>query len=310
MIGSTNVSKSPATIVELPKYSGVASVHIVAINPNNDQLRKLGWNIPEGAEEPVYTSTVTKDDGTIRRTARVRFMVQIKDFEDNPVIPLDFWISPEVLTNRDRTKGMVIDQYGRTAWASNDDIANMIVPNYSNGPARLSVPYKRAHRGEEDLVLFLRRYLMCAPFERYDYNTKTYVRNTNPGVLTIDNWEVLCNGNAAEIKDYVSRQPSNCVKVILGIKHGEDNKDRQIFIPNMFISNGVGPSNGIYTAASNAIQKLKLDGYHNDCEYSDKPVEPYVIKPTTVVEDTADEAAFEDDTFTPGESVDDLPFGD
>lgn len=305
MIGNTNSSKTPGSFVNVPLYTGVASVHIVAINPSNEVLRNYGWNIQDGAEEPVYVGSTTKEDGTIRRYARVRFLAQIQDFEDKPVIPLDFVINPEPWYNTTRTKGQVIDSYGRTVWATNEEINNGIIPTYVNGPAKISIPYKRAHRGEEELVAFMRKYLVCAPFERYDSARGVYVKNANPGVLTIDNWEALCNGNAAELKGYIAREPNNCVKVILGVKHTDNNRDRQVFVTDFFISNGMSPNNGIYDSAQRAIDKLKSDGYHDSYEYSAAPVSLYTVTPTVVKQEAEAEVP-----EVEHEDLDDLPFGD
>lgn len=282
MIGNTNASKQPTEFVDVPKYVGVASVKIVAVNPNNDKLRVLGWNIPEGAEEPKYVVEKAQDDGTLRKSARVRFMAQIQDFDDKPIVALDFWISPGAFFNRDSSKCQIIDSYGRTAWATKEELKNGTIPQYSSGPANIATPYKPAHRGEERLVKFLMKYLCCTPFEVKDRNTGKFIRSANPGQLTIDNWQALCNGNASEIVQYLASQPDNRVKVILGISQTDDNKSYQAFVDDLFIANGSRPENGVYPAAERAIDALYADGYHDGYQYSAHPVKPFIVTPTDV----------------------------
>ena len=43
MITNTNTSKQPTEIIDIQKFIGVASVKIMAINPDNAKLRALGW---------------------------------------------------------------------------------------------------------------------------------------------------------------------------------------------------------------------------------------------------------------------------
>ena len=80
MIENVNASKNPSTaeFVDIRKYVGVASVNVLAINPNNDKLRKYGWAIPEGAAEPNYVIIKEEDNKKIKN-ARVRFLVQIQE---------------------------------------------------------------------------------------------------------------------------------------------------------------------------------------------------------------------------------------
>lgn len=322
MLGNTNASKQPTEYVEVPKYVGVASIKIVAVNPNNAKLRSLGWQVPEGADEPKYIVEKTLDDGTIRKSTRIRFMAQIQDFDDKPIVALDFWIRPNVWLNKDGSKCQIIDTYGRTAWATKEELKNNAIPQYASGPAKIAKPYKPSHPGEERLVRFLMKYLVCTPFESYDENSGKYVKNANPGQLTIDDWKALCDGNVREIVGYLATRPDNLLKVILGVSQTEDNKVYQTFIDDVFIGNGASPKNGEYATASKIIDKLMNDGYHDNYQYSAAPVVPFVITPTEVKPDkgfnTAESAAQAssenvDALFSSGDALgaeddDDLPF--
>lgn len=313
MITGTSESKhSGAAYIDMPKYIGVASVKIMAINPDNNKLRALGWTIPEDADEPKYVTTTTAEDGTVKQHARVRFMVQIQELEDKPIIALDYWIRPEPWMNKDRNKCQIIDNYGRTAWGTQEEIRNNKIPVYASGPAKISIPYVPSHRGQEEIVKFLMKYLCCTPFESYDNKTKTWKKNEKPGELTIDNWKTLCSGDARELASYVALQPDNLLKVILGVTTTADNKVYQTFIDSDYLPNNARITNGIYESADKIINRVKEDGYHDNCTFSAAPVSLFTVTPTDVepAAQTPTTTVDVDSLFEEAEpsDPDDLPF--
>lgn len=303
MIESTNASKTPSSgeFADIKKYIGVASVNILAINPNNEKLRMYGWNIPDDAPEPTYVKTVEKD-GKQQKFTRVRFLVQIQDLEDKPVTYLDFLCRPEYSQNNPEQgkpkKWKIIDSYCRTAWATKEEIDNHRVPQYANGPANISTPYKVCHPGEEEILTFLFKYLNINPLQIFDRTRQTWVSNANPGRLTIDDWKEICNGNVKELAYYASRQPENCVKVVLGVQSTDDNKTYQTFLNTGYIGNGARPdaTTGEYVSARKLIDKYYSSREQSNYSFSAMPVKEWTVTPTTV----------EDNSLEP--QPDDLPF--
>lgn len=306
MIENANNSKTAGEFVDSKKYIGVASVNILAINPDNAKLRSFGWNIPADAPEPEYAKDIVGEDGSVARRARVRFMVQIQDLEDKPIVPLDFWIRPEATFNAGKTKGKLIDAFGRTAWGTKEEIKAGKIPNYTSGPANISQQYNLCHVGEEELVTFLMKFLNITPLQVYQNGQ--FVPSKNPGKLTIDNWAKLCAGDVNELISYVALQPDNKVKVVFGVQSGEDNKSFQTFMKSVYIGNGVSPdrSTGEYSRARKAIDKLKEDeakrkqqnpDYSSNVLFDANPVHEYVIVPTNVAENSqADDDDYPEDT--------------
>ncbi len=308
MIENNNVSKMPSSgeFINIVKYIGVASVNVLAINPNNDRLRKCGWDIAEDAEEPKYTMMVERDGKQVK-SARVRFLVQIQDFEDKPIIPLDFWIRPDISINKDNTKCKIIDSYGRTAWGTKDEIKSHAVPQYTSGPANISTSYRPCHYGEEELVTFLMKYLNVTPLHIFDSSKQRFVESKNPGKLTIDNWQALCNGDVKELVEYVALQPDNRVKVVLGVHSTDNNRTYQTFLNTGYISNNILPdrNTGEYPRARKLIDKYldgRVDSQHS---FSASPVKEW-RETATAVEDTV--VNLFDDPKTDADTFDDLPF--
>lgn len=314
MIENVNASKMPSTgeFVTYPKYIGVASINVLAINPNNDKLRKFGWNLPDDAEEPSYLIEKKDENGKITVTSKVRLLAQIQDLDEKPIVMLDFFCRPDILVNKDGTKCKIIDQYGRTAWATKDELKNHKIPVYSDGrEASISYPYKPCHKGEAELVTFLYKYLNITPLQSFDKVSNSWVLSKNPGKLTIDNWNSICSGDISEIAGYLALQPENRVKVILGITSTEDNKSYQAFMNDMYISNGarVDMQTGEYATARKYIDKYFAAFPNSSVSYSATVVKEWKPVATTITEQVnVTTPLFDENGNFTGEPTDDLPF--
>lgn len=320
MIENVNASKMPSNgeFIDVKKYIGVASINVLAINPNNEKLRKYGWSIAEDADEPTYVTTKTDENGKVTKNARIRFLVQIQDLEDKPVISLDFWCRPEIMVSNEKkddagrvvkpAKCKIIDAFGRTAWGTKEECKAHKIPVYASGQeASIATPYKPCHPGEEEMVQFLFKYLNITPLQVFDRNKQVWLPSKNPGRLTIDDWAALCDGNIEEIANYIALQPENRVKVILGVRTTDDNKTYQTFLNTTYIGNGALPdkNTGEYTSARKAIDKY----------FGERTDSPYSFSATPVVEwkETATEVKDNSDNLFEAPSVstdddNDLPF--
>lgn len=289
MITGNNASKnaSASEFVDINKFEGVASISVLALNPNNAKLRSYGWQIPAGATEPQYQTV----DAEGRMSARLRMLVQIHDLDEKPVIALDFWVRPDVMFNKDQTKCKIIDAYGRTAYGTKAEVQGHEIPMYSNGRANISSDYKPCHIGEEELVLFLMKYLNVTPLSIFDRVKQNWVATKNPGRVTIDNWRKLCEGDVSEIAAALAMQPENRVKVILGVRTTDDNKSYQTFLATTYIGNGAIPdrNTGEYASARKAIDKF-VEGHPNTpVEFSAAPVHKWGVTATEVKEPTVED---------------------
>lgn len=297
MIENYNETKMPVEgeVTEFKKYIGVGSINVVAVNPSNDKLRSLGWNVPENAEEPKYIYEKLKD-GKPTTSTKIRLMVQIQDLEDKPVIPIDFWIGQEVSQNATGNKAKIIDDFGRTAWATAEDIKAKRIPEYSNGPASISSNYRYCHRGEEELVRFVFKYMNVTPLQQFDRATNSYVNTKKPGKFAFDSWKKLCMGDVSELKEIFSLKPNNCVKVIFGVTNTDDNKTYQTFLNSAYLGNGMLPDKITheYPAARKAIDKYMERTNRNET-FSAESVKPWTVSATTEVKDNSTGSMFDND---------------
>lgn len=313
MIENANASKVAGNgeFIDVKKYYGVASVKVLAINPKNAVLRKYGWTIDESADEPNYIHTAT--DGS--QSTRVRFLVEIQDIEPKPVISLDFWIRDGFIIGQNSGKCRVIDSYGRVAWATKEEVKAHAIPQYSNGPASIDKDYKACHPGQDKLIAFLFKLLNITPMTQFNKQKNEWVPTKNPGRLTIDDWKKLVSGDVTELAEYVSLQPDNCVKVVLGVKSTDENKTYQTFLSDCdgtskvpYISNASRPDNqtGEYVAARKRIDDFYNNHENSGITFSAAPVREWK-ESATQVEDNSGKM-FDDDGNFVADETDDLPF--
>ena len=323
MIENFNATKNSSNenFENTDKHLGVASINILRVNPKNADLRFYGWKIADDADEPKYVTT--NNEG--KPSARVRFLVELEDTDEavKPVVPMDFWIRPEVRLSNDGTKCQIIDAYGRTAWATKADMKEKSIPLNSAGqPVKIDKNYKPAHYGEAELIAFLMKYLNVTPLQKFSEKQNAWVDTENPGRLTIDNWGELCKGNVKEIEDYVKLQEDNRVKVIFGIRTTDDNKSYQTFFSGdiksgAFISNGARPNkiSGEYDSARKVLDRDRsyyaLNNKNYPYIYSAAPVKIWKQNATEVKDNAnaEDMPDLENNDFSTN-MVDDLPFRD
>ncbi len=282
-------SSSSAPAMEFKRYCGVGTINVLAINPNNATLKKYGWNVEDSTPEPQYAN-LQSQDGT--KYSRLRFLVQIKDLAGKPVIPMDFRISNDFANSKDNKKTQIIDNYGRSAFATKEEFKSKKVPVDKNGNSlSIDKDYRRAHVGEVDVINFLFKYLNITPFQYYDAAKNTWVQNKAPGTLSIDDWGKIVNGDVSELIGYISEFPDNCMKVIFGLQTTDENRVYQMFIRQKYLGNAsvVDKLSGEYKAAQNEINRFMA--YHTTGNYifSAAPVREWSPESTEVKDNSSDE---------------------
>lgn len=291
MITNFNDTKtsSESNFPEVKKYIGVGTVKVLAVNPSNSILKQYGWTVPDGADEPSYVS-VDKDG---KKNARVRFLVQIQELDEKPIVGIDFWIRPEFRTSNSsgELKVQVIDNFGRAAYVTKEEYDKRAIPLTSNGnPAKIDKKYRMAHSGEVDLVQFIMTFLNVTPFEVYDNAKKAWIPTKNPGEMTIDNWDKLCNGDVKEIRDYIALKPNNQMKVGFGVRTTQENKSYQAFLSSVFFANNIylDPKTNLYGKVQREIDKY-MQWHGNSSvtlQFDAAPVHEWTVSASNVTDNS------------------------
>ena len=286
------VAKGRSTdTAEYKRYIGVAPVFINAVNPTKKELE--GFYNTTIDNEPKYLGEVEVNDKKIPNV-RIDFIVTTDETVVGTALrtKISFFIRNEYRYNRDRTKVQVIDKYGRTAWVTIEQAKNHEIPTYSNGPANLDRDYRPLYYGEEQLTEFIRAYLGILPVMKYVDNTWVMREHPEEYEIRLDKIANYFKNDFSELKEIITYQPNNKVKVLFGVRTTDDNKMYQTVFTDMFLKN----SNSDYTKLAKAVQERKDAGAYSTTDFDVCDLKEYVVKPTEIAE-------------TPSVVEDDLPMG-
>ena len=304
-ISKGNASKEAQ---EFKRFIGVCPVFVKAVNPNKVEHEKLFNTTLE--EAPVYVQDKEDNDGNSYKNVRISVVLQ-PDTEkigfDMPLITMPLFITNQKQYGTNSGKYQVVDKYGRFAWATEAEISAKEIPTYSNGKkADISNDYRIAYVGEEDLTNFIRVFLCIPSITKWDNNEKCMVPNTDVKPeececrLDIETFEKFFKGDFSDIKDILGFQPTNKIKVCLGVRTDANGKLFQSVYTKKFISNAATN----YSSLDKALQAdIAYATTHNKAlstEYSAKAVHEYSVTPTTFT-------ASESSEVTPSS---DMPFDD
>ena len=293
---------------EFKRFIGVCPVFVKAVNPNKAEHEKLFNTTLE--EAPVYVQDKEDNDGNSYKNVRISVVLQ-PDIEkigfNMPLVTMPLFITNQKQHGANSGKYQVVDKYGRFAWATEAEISAKEIPTNSNGKkADISNDYRIAYVGEEDLTNFIRVFLCIPSITKWDNNEKCMVPNTDVKPeececrLDIETFEKFFKGDFSEIKDILGFQPTNKVKVCLGVRTDANGKLFQSVYTKKFISNAATN----YSSLDKALQAdIAYATTHNKAlstEYSAKAVHEYSVTPTTFT-------ASESSEVTPSS---DMPFDD
>lgn len=269
------------------RYIGVCPVFIKAINPDKKEHEELFNTTLE--EAPNYISNVEDSNGNTFKSARVQIVFQ-PDVEnigfDMPLVTMPLFIQDRARVGMSSGKTQVIDKYGRTAWVTPEELAAHTIPIYSNGLADIDKDYRPAYVGEEELIAFVKAYLCIPDVSIWDSNLNKRVPNTSVKPeeceCRFDNLDKLFKEDFSEIKDALGFQPTNKVKVLLGVR--TDTKTGRLYqtvYTRRFLRNASTNYNSLDKEIQENIRNAVANGRTVDTEYKVTAVHEYAVEPTT-----------------------------
>lgn len=270
---------------EFKRYIGVAPVFIKAVNPNKKEHEELFNTTLE--EAPNYVSSVEVDGNNVAN-ARIQVVFQ-PDVEkigfEMPLVTMALFLQNRPRVGANSGKTQVIDKYGRTAWATPEELAAHEIPVYSNGPADIDKDYRPAYVGEEELMEFVKAYLCIPSINTWDANLKKMVPNTKVKPeeceCRFDNLDKVFKGDFSEIKDALGFQPTNKVKVMLGVRTSDDGKLYQSVYTRKFLRNSSTNFSSLDKELQEMIKNAAENGRTLNTEYAAVAVHEYSVEPTT-----------------------------
>lgn len=274
---------------EFKRYIGVCPVFVKAVNPNKAEHEKLFNTTLE--EAPVYIQDKEDAEGNSYKNVRISVVMQ-PDVEkigfEIPLVTMPLFVTNQKRYGNNSGKYQIIDEYGRTAWATEAEISAKEIPTNSNGKkANISNNYRIAYVGEEELTEFIKTFLCIDSINKYDNNLKEYVPNKDidPKMcecrLELESFEKLFKGDFSEIKDILGLQPNNKVKVCLGVRT-DANSGRlyQSVYTKRFISNAATNYNSLDKLLQQDIAYAQDHNKTLSTEYSAEAVHEYSVTPT------------------------------
>lgn len=263
----TSNSATDAVVKDFKYWMGVIPYKVVAVNPNLEELQKIGIEYLQS--EPEYISKQDFGRGEVVNTI-LDFWVQSVKTPDTPE-DLDLLTNIRFRINHAEWVGQsgkkqFINKYGRTAWA--DDIPALDANKYF-----INEGVRPSHRGEEELHKFIFSWLNMT----YDTKDKKY----DDCLLDINK---LVKGDFSEVKAIVTGSPEYTVKVLTGVQVSEkEGKVRyyQTLYNQMFLKHNQTSTNRMeehvnkddYTAFSTDNRPIH---YSFNIQEFDKSVKPDV----------------------------------
>lgn len=276
------------------RYIGIAPCFVKSVNPSKEELEKAFNTTLEKAPEYVGTQDVDEDGQKVKYpNARITFLVH-PDPErvgfDAGLISVSLFVRKQFRFNKDKSKVQVIDKYGRTAWATAEEVKNHQIPMYTNGPANLDKDFRPAYVGEEDLTNFIIAYLNIPSVMRYNKNEKKWymVENPEDSECRLDHIEDYFKGDFSELREILSYQPENKLKILFGVRTGDDSKQFQATYNQMFLKN----SNNDYTKLEEDVKSRKEAGSYSTTEFLIADFREYSVEETTFTPDTGGNMPF------------------
>lgn len=269
-------------------YIGVGSSFIKAVNPTKAELESLTGRTIE--EAPEYIGS-TEIDG--KQVPQVRLVFWCKpnpekylDSKNQPIdalIPVTIFLRKSYRYSKAHGTYQIIDKYGRTAWASKEDIDKKAIPVYQakDGgpmPANIDKDYILAYDGLEELTKLIRAYLNISNIEKWN-NGKIVGVIDNPSEAEVmpDHIEDYFKGDFSELKEIFGYQPNNEVKIAYGVRTTDDNKQYQAAYTRMFLKNSIND----YSKLDKDIASAKANGSLSTTEFECSELHEYSIAPTS-----------------------------
>lgn len=281
---------------EIKRYIGITPVNVLAINPNKKELESIYGR--ELDKEPEYISEVEVDGKKIPQI-RIDFIVKAVPTKANDKQPINLINKVSIFLRKSYKKGsksgkyQIIDKYGRTAWATEEEIKAKAIPQYTSGPANIDIDYRPAIVGEEELTSFVRTFLGVKSVEKWvDGKVVGLIDNPQDAEARLDKINDYFKGDLKELKEIMGYQPNNKIKVLFGIRNMDNGVIHQTVYNRSFLS--VGSKN--YSKLDKEIKEAQNNGGLQNTEYKCVDLQEYSVIPTDFSEAPSSDLPFGEPT--------------
>lgn len=263
------------------RYTGVGACNVVGVNPTKEELEKLYNTTLDNA--PEYTGEM-ESNGNKVPYARVTFLVK-PDVEstgmDVSPISVSLFIRKEYKFNNDGTKVRVIDEYGNSGWATQEQLKehSQLVSKVGK-PLKISTNYRPAYIGEIELIDFIKQFLAVPEAFEYVNESWQLKKNADMSIAGLEHPENLFKGDFSEVTSAIALAPDYKVKILFGVRKNDEGKMYQSFYKEMFLKNGVTD----YSKLDKDVQERKNAGAYPTTDFEVGPFKVYEVTATNLTE--------------------------
>lgn len=301
-------------------YVGYDSFVVLAINPTKEELAKIYGTTADRLKDQVYVNA--KGEETQGREVSIKVYVKCINQVNNKdfINCIKFKVKEGIFVGQTTGKHQVIDDYGQTAWVTEEEFKNKAIPVFSNGSKANIGKYRHTYRGEAELVAFIRNWLgFPDPIirEGYDLNTKKFasIRWKEGEELEacefnfdIADWKEIFKGNFKILQDLLKGHEAFQFKGFAGIS-SKDNQDYQIMSRTTLRNDA--STNQIKKVSAELTGSKVTDRYwiEADIKGQKTKIVPKGLTKVTPVPTQEGSTAFDITETVDTPDTDDLPFG-
>lgn len=257
------------------RYIGIAPFRVVALNPTKEELSKIYGR--EVTKDQEYLSKTEVNGVSVDRT-RLTFVMQctLEGFEDL-YVNASYLLQNAPTVGSTSGKTQIMDVYGRTAWATKDELDNKAIPQYASGPANISPDYRVTYRGEENLTVFLQKLLQIPSVTKFVNGAPAgLIDNLEDAYSRLENVGDYFKGDITELKDILSYQPNNKVKLLIGLQTDNNNNTYMVVFTDYPML--AGSTN--YAKLQAAVEAAQAAGRYANTIFEFVDFKEYVATPT------------------------------
>lgn len=292
--------------VSFPKYIGVGSVKVLAVNPTKEKLEEIYKTKLDKDPEYVSIAEIGEDKLKVPQV-KLDFILTTAPEKNNGIAfttKATFFLKKAYRFNKDKTKMQFINQYGETGWLTKAEADLKIVSDNMKWFDASNI--RPLYMGEEELTGFLKAYL-CIPNKSYKKKSGEIVilDDLTKAEARLDTIDKLFTGNVKDLQDIINMRPDNLVKAVFGPKTTDDNRVYQDVFTPMFVKNNVTD----YSYVEKIIKEKQDSGSYKNSTFTVEPLHEYQLKATTFTKEatSSQENPFDTDPaaswgFTAGET--------
>ena len=259
-------------------YKGMAAFNIVAVNPTKAELEALTGR--EIESDPEYVGKTDEGKEQVRVVFYAKTAPEAKlNNGIELLVPISFMLTKDYRVGQTSGKYQIIDKFGRTAWATKEEVQSKAIPQYTSGPANISADYRLAWQGEEFLTDFLIQWLNIPGPAVYKDKVWVMKENTDDSEVSLD-MAALFKGDVKELKELVTLAAAYIVKGAVGIRTVDNEngtRQYQAVFTRKFAKNAVTD----YSRIDAAITEFQNAGGAPGTEFSTQPLHENVVEATT-----------------------------